>query len=460
MKKSIKLLIVAAIIIAIVTTIFSIKVNATTTGTIKEITVNVREKASVESKLIMQITQDDKVEVLEKSGDWYKIKYNHTEGYVYADFITVEEEVKENTKLTSEDDEVTQTIQAKLQIEKNTGVKIAPTIASDIIYTTSKTEAIEILEEVNEWTYIQVAGIKGWVRNSQIQEENAKIESVTQKEETQKEETKKEETKKEEKGSTKTAYVQYTSVNIRKEPSADASILGKAKLNTEVTILEEVDAVWYKVKVNDQEGYISKDLLGSKKVSQEKKEEENTTSRDGENTDRKEQKKEEKQTKTTAEEKTSEVKTEKKTTTQKESKKTTKTTTKSTKESTKGEQVVAYAKQYLGYKYTYGGASPSTGFDCSGFTSYVYKHFGYNISRSSVAQASEGRKVAKKDLQPGDILIYKNRSLTRVGHVGIYIGNNKMIHASEPGVGVTITNIDSASHKYPQRYVMARRILK
>ena len=108
----------------------------------------------------------------------------------------------------------------------------------------------------------------------------------------------------------------------------------------------------------------------------------------------------------------------------------------------------------------YGGGSPETGFDCSGFTSYVYKHFGYNISRSSVAQASEGTKVAKKDLQPGDILIYKNRSLTRVGHVGIYIGNNKMIHASEPGVGVTITDINSASHKYPQRYVMARRILK
>ena len=114
----------------------------------------------------------------------------------------------------------------------------------------------------------------------------------------------------------------------------------------------------------------------------------------------------------------------------------------------------------MGYKYVYCGTSPSTGFDCSGFTYYVYKHFGYTLSRSSVSQATNGTKVEKKDLQPGDLVIYKNKSLTRIGHVGIYIGDNKMIHASEPGVGVIITDIDSKAHKYPQRYVMGRRIIK
>ena len=108
----------------------------------------------------------------------------------------------------------------------------------------------------------------------------------------------------------------------------------------------------------------------------------------------------------------------------------------------------------------YGAASPSKGFDCSGLTYYVYKHFGYTLSRSSTGQASNGSKVAKKDLQPGDLVIYKNTSLTRIGHVGIYIGDNKMIHASEPGVGVIITDIDSKAHKYPQRFVMGRRIIK
>ena len=79
--------------------------------------------------------------------------------------------------------------------------------------------------------------------------------------------------------------------------------------------------------------------------------------------------------------------------------------------------------KYLGCDYVYGGSSPK-GFDCSGFTSYVYKKFGYNLSRSSGGQANDGTKVNKADLQPGDLVIYKNQSLTRIGHVGIYIGNN------------------------------------
>ena len=125
----------------------------------------------------------------------------------------------------------------------------------------------------------------------------------------------------------------------------------------------------------------------------------------------------------------------------------------------KTNEIVEYAMKYLGCDYVYGGSSPS-GFDCSGFTSYVYKKFGYNLSRSSGGQANDGTKVNKADLQPGDLVIYKNQSLTKIGHVGIYIGNNKMIHASEPGVGVKITDIDSKAHKYPQRFVMGRRIIK
>lgn len=449
--------------------VFCVKVNATTTGVIKEITVNVREKAALDSKLIMQITQDDKVEVLEKSGDWYKIKYKGTQGYVYADFVKVEDNVKEATtetssNLESEDDEVTQNITAKLQIAKNTGVKIAPTIASNIIYTTTQTEAIELLEQVNEWSYIQVANVKGWVRNSQVQEQSSKVEEKTEEAETKAEATEKTESKTEEKTETKTtgkvAYIKYDNVNIRKEPSTDASVIEKAKLNTKVTIIKEVDSVWDKVKIGDTEGYVSKSLLSTAKVAEEKKEAENTTSRDGDSVQRQESvaKQEESALKTTTTVKTTDNT--KKTTTTKSKKTESKTTkTKTTTSSSKGAEVVAYAKKFLGCKYVYGGSSPK-GFDCSGFTSYVYKHFGYSISRSSVAQASEGTKVAKKDLQLGDILIYKNRSLSRIGHVGIYIGNNKMIHASEPGVGVTITDIDSASHKYPQRYVMARRILK
>ena len=118
--------------------------------------------------------------------------------------------------------------------------------------------------------------------------------------------------------------------------------------------------------------------------------------------------------------------------------------------------IVAYAKTFQGYPYVYGSNGPSS-FDCSGFVQYVYKHFGYSLSRSSKTQANDGVAVSKSNLQPGDILIFKNTAKTEIGHVGIYIGNGQFIHASNPRTGVTIASLSSAS--YQQRYVTARRIL-
>ena len=143
MKKTLKLFIALFILLTLIVTVFSIKVNATTTGVVTEITVNAREKASIDSDVVMFVTQDDKVEILEKTGDWYKIKYNNKEGYVYSDFVKVDKEVKttenETTEknLESEDNELTKTIEPKLSLPKNTGIKIAPNIASNIIYTTT-----------------------------------------------------------------------------------------------------------------------------------------------------------------------------------------------------------------------------------------------------------------------------------------------------------------------------------
>ena len=87
--------------------LLSVKSLASTTGVITEVTVNVRKEASTDAKVIMYVTQDDKVEVLEKSGDWYKIKYKNKEGYVYADFIKVDEVISETTK-NSEKNKITE----------------------------------------------------------------------------------------------------------------------------------------------------------------------------------------------------------------------------------------------------------------------------------------------------------------------------------------------------------------
>lgn len=107
--------------------------------------------------------------------------------------------------------------------------------------------------------------------------------------------------------------------------------------------------------------------------------------------------------------------------------------------------VVDYAMQFLGTRYVAGGASPS-GFDCSGFTSYVYGQFGVSLGRGASDQwlNTPGTRIYSiGELQPGDLVYFKDPSLTSKAssHASLYIGNNQIIHASTPGVGVIITDI-------------------
>ena len=107
-----------------------------------------------------------------------------------------------------------------------------------------------------------------------------------------------------------------------------------------------------------------------------------------------------------------------------------------------GSAIVAYAKQFLGNPYVYGGASLTNGTDCSGFTMSVYAHFGYGLSRSSYTQVNNGRAVSMSSLQPGDLLFYKYGGST-ISHVAIYIGGGQIIHASTEETGIIISGMGS-----------------
>ena len=121
-----------------------------------------------------------------------------------------------------------------------------------------------------------------------------------------------------------------------------------------------------------------------------------------------------------------------------------------------GAQVVEMAMAFLGTRYRSGGSSPN-GFDCSGFTLYLYAKFGYSLPHSATAQYKNcGYAVAKADLQPGDLVFFSDSSHA-IGHVGIYIGNGQIIHARYSVGKVTIDNL-SASY-YTNRYVGAKRIV-
>ena len=235
----------------------------------------------------------------------------------------------------------------------------------------------------------------------------------------------------------KTGYVKADGLNIRKEPTTSSEAIHSLSFNSKVKITGEIDG-WYRIDYNDQIGYVSQIYVSDTKLPE-------TTARGGydrttafseENTVANQEAVEENQVETEEEQ---------------EEESTASAT------SSEGNDVVEFAKKYLGYKYVAGGSSPSTGFDCSGFTTYVFRNFGVSLNRSSKDQIKNGTAVSKSNLQPGDIVIFKNQGKTAIGHVGIYIGSGNFIHAANKKEGVVITALSSSY--YSQRYVGARRVI-
>ena len=124
-----------------------------------------------------------------------------------------------------------------------------------------------------------------------------------------------------------------------------------------------------------------------------------------------------------------------------------------------GAQIVAYAKEFLGCPYSWGATGPNA-FDCSGFTYYVYKHFGYTLNRGATGQLSNGSSVASMyDLVPGDLVFfYDGKVSTPVSHVGIYIGDGQFINAST-GDGRDVQIDDLFTGHYAKKYVYGRHII-
>jgi len=122
----------------------------------------------------------------------------------------------------------------------------------------------------------------------------------------------------------------------------------------------------------------------------------------------------------------------------------------------KVKNIINEAKKKLGRRYVWGAVGQRGTFDCSGFTSYVYKKNGINIPRTSINQSKFGKYISRKNLKKGDLIFFdtSKRRKGYVNHVGIYLGNGKFIHASSAKKKVVVSNL---SRFYAQRYVGARR---
>ena len=405
------------------------------TGIVTTDTLRLRKDASTNASIIALLSMDDKVEILEEKNGWYKVIAGDKEGYVSADYIKVLEETiapekteaEEETNNTEEEnqnneepsenvenvententqsEELTENQEEKVMVKTlpaETKIYITPVINSIVINSVEDESKIEVTSEVNGWSYITLGDVKGWVRTETIVE--------------------KDEAEVEENSSQKIGYISGASVNFREEANTSSNIISKLTRNTQIKILSTEDG-WSRVDYNGTKGYVSNQYISDKKVE--------TTSRSSVN----------RSAKTT-------------TTTTSTAKADVGTDTASQGNAT-GSEIVAYAKQYLGYKYVYGGSTPK-GFDCSGFTSYVYGHFGYSLTRTSASQASNGKAISKSELQVGDLICFARSSGSKtVGHVGIYIGGGQFIHAANSRKGVIISNVDGAGFYY----VCARRII-
>ena len=478
MKKT-KLLVSGIIILLLI--VLTNKVQADT-ATVSTDTLNLRSEASTSSAVVALLNSGDKLDIISETGNWYKVKYNGKEGYVSKDYVKVSStgstgttNSNTNSETTGSSNNTTGTttpsgtttgetanggasnvdVNSTIKLEKDTTVKILPLINSNTISTVSSGTEVTVISKTNRWIFIQTDEIAGWIVNtdeiSKIQNSNTSnnTKNNTNNEDNNNDSKNSNDSKQEEKNSnsgsndsnednqdnneddsknqtssdtkysqTSTKYINVSSAYVRSKPSKDGEIVTSLIKNTDVTVTGE-NGDWYKIKFNNYEGYIFKELLSDSKLEETNR---STVDRYSE-------------TNTSNEETESESQT-----------------------SALGEQIVAYAKQYLGCPYVYGAAGSSS-FDCSGFTMYVYKHFGYELSHSATAQSKKGTYVAKEDLMPGDLVFFLDyETMDGIGHCGIYIGDGNFIHASSgSGYCVKVSTLTSGS--YAKRYSTARRLI-
>jgi N-acetylmuramoyl-L-alanine amidase len=289
----------------------------------------------------------------------------------------------------------------------NINVRSKPTTTANIKATLSNV-SVKIIGTSGEWFKISYNGSEGWVKDDFVvipKNSASTLKKVSSTASRGQITTSAQ--------STKTGTITGTNVNLRAKPTKTADVAAKLS-NKKVNILSQ-SGDWYKVSSGKTTGWILKDFVS-------------TSSNNSSSAN-----------KTTASKKAE---------------------TSSRTESLRSKMVL-YSRGFLGVHYVYGGESPS-GFDCSGFTNYIYRRFGIDINRTSTAQAKQGTYVPKNKLKPGDLIFFdtnggKNR---QVNHAGMYIGNSNFIHASSSRTGAQVRISSLNESFYSKTYVTGRSFVK
>ena len=260
----------------------------------------------------------------------------------------------------------------------------------------------EYISEKDGWYEIKSGSVTGYVKGEYVVTGNEAIELAK-------------------KVGKRIAKVDTETLFVRNEATTDSSVIGYVGQDDQLTVKEDLDG-WVQVSIEEGDGYISKDYiqLSTEFVKAESKEEEAARLA----------KEEAERQAANAAAAAAAGKSEKKSAGGSESS----APAPSAGGSGRGSAVANYALQFVGNPYVYGGSSLTNGTDCSGFTMSVYAQFGVSLPHSSGAQRGVGYDVGGLgNAQPGDIVCYS-------GHVGLYIGNGQIVHASTAATGIKVSN--------------------
>lgn len=359
-------------------------------GYINATNVNIRSKPTITSPSL-GLLSNQKVNIIGRSGNWYKISSGDLIGWVKADFICAESNSSKNTSSLKQYNISNQNGFIK---GTNVNVRKKPSIKADIIMALSN-EPVQIIGSSGDWYKISYKGTIGWIRKDFISFNGTSSSNSS--------------TKYSQKYSqvriTKYGYIKGSNVNIRSKPTTTARII-TALSHQKVSVLGQ-SGKWYKISTGKTVGWVRGDFI---KIDSNG----NINTTIAQNT---------------------------------------------SYSSSLRNRIVLYSRNFLGTRYRYGGCTPS-GFDCSGFTNYVFNKFGIKLERVAADQAKQGVYVSRNNLQPGDLVFFDtDGGKNYINHVGIYLGNGKFIHASSSRKSRAVT-ISKLEGFYSQTYVTARRVIK
>ena len=384
--------------------------NATVTG---GSAINVRKGPGTGYDRVETLAKGKRVAILETSGKWYKISFDGKTGYIYSDYL-IPDAKEEKAAEASAAPAVTDASVGNATVKGGSAINVrkGPGTGYECVTTVSTGKRVTLLAEEGGWFKVEFGGTTGYILGDFLAPDDGALDALVSAESAEASASAEQPAEQEIPAATATAEAVETvgsdsaqstegrsaiitggTVNVRAGAGTEFERLTQVGTGKRVTIIGEENG-WYLLSFDGKTGYVL-----SKYVHE------------GD----------------------------------------------SLPSSTVGEQIVALARQYVGVRYVYGGASPS-GFDCSGFAMYLYKQFGYSLPHTASGQyANCGYKVSRSELQPGDLVFFTSSGAGgRINHVGIYMGNDQVIHAR---YSIGKVHINSLSENYYNKnYVGAVRI--